>query len=68
MLKSAGCRNLLGLLNRLPHIHQHQIGIIWLGAGRRQHGVDLAAMMGLMIEEVSQEDPFCLAHIFLEQA
>ena len=49
-------------------IHQHQVGIVGLGAGCREHGVDLTAMMRLVIEEMGQQNPLRLADVFLEQS
>ena len=34
---------------------QHQIGIVRIGAGRSEHRVGLAPMMGLMIEHMRDQ-------------
>lgn len=44
-------------------VDEEEIGIVRLHTGRREHGVDLAAMMGLVIEEMDQCEGARLAHL-----
>jgi len=46
--------------------HQKQIRVAGLLAARSDHGVSLAAVMGLMIEEVRHQQAAGLAQLFVD--
>jgi hypothetical protein len=46
--------------------HQKQIRVPGLLAGRGDHGVSLAAVMGLMVEEVRHQQAARLAQLFVD--
>src|SRR5258708_2493928 len=72
MVLFRGCRAPGGYVgvnsNRCLHRHERQIGIAGLATDLRQHAMHLAAMMGLVIEHVRDQQPLRLADFGLPRA